>query len=165
MQSHMQSKSHNKIHSTSRKKIGKNFIVMASVMLSMFVFVAGLVPVQVSAAPSGMTSFVPDDCYKPATQDKDTGQLSVKCGWNQLVELGQNILRNAIYLAVMIGTVAIVYAGYLFMSAGDNESTRKEAKGILWNVVLGIVYTMVAWLLVWTILNFLGVESSFRLLE
>jgi uncharacterized protein (UPF0212 family) len=120
-------------------------------------------PLTASAAV-GMTSFVPDECYGKATQDGN-GQVTVNCGWNQLMQLGQNILRNAIYLAAMLAVVSIVYAGYLFMTSGDNEGARKTAKEILGKVIVGIFYTMAAWLLVATILKFLGVDDAYSLLR
>lgn len=113
----------------------------------------------------GLTSFVPDECYGAATQDKITGRLSVNCGWEQLMQMGQTIIRNAIYLAVMASVVAIVYSGYLLMTSGDNEGNRKKAKEIMGKVIIGIFYTMAAWLLVATILKFLGVDNAYSLLR
>lgn len=119
-------------------------------------------PVAVDAA--GLTSFVPDECYGKATQGAN-GQVTVQCGWEQLMKMGQNVIRNAIYLAAMAAVVAIVYAGYLYMTSGDDAGARKKAHGIFGNVIKGIFFTMAAWLLVATMLKFLGVKDAYSLLR
>jgi hypothetical protein len=135
-----------------------------TLMTLFLVFVAPIaVPVTVDAAP-GLTSFVPDECYGKAALDSE-GRVSVQCGWNQLMEMGQNIIRNAIYLAAMAAVISLVYVGYLLMTSGDNEGNRKKAKEIGGKVIAGIFYTMAAWLLVATILRFLGVQDAYSLLR
>jgi hypothetical protein len=119
-------------------------------------------PAFVDAA--GLVSFVPDECYAPATQGAD-GRVSVKCGWDQLMQLGQNILQNAIYLAAMAAVISFVYAGYLYMTSGDDAGARKTANKIFGNVIKGIFFTMAAWLLVATILKWLGVDNAYSLLR
>lgn len=137
--------------------------VLTLVMMCI-IFVAPLaVPLTADAAP-GLTSFVPDECYEKATLGDD-GRVSVQCGWNQLMQLGQNIIRNAIYLAVMAAVISIVYVGYLLMTSGDNEGNRKKAKEVMGKVIAGIFYTMAAWLLVATMLKFLGVKDAYSLLR
>ena len=131
-----------------------------TLMLMLTIFVA---PLAVNAAP-GLTSFVPDECYAPAKLGAN-GQVSVQCGWDQLLKMGQTIIRNAIYLAAMAAVVSLIYVGYLFMTSGGNEGNRKKAKEILGKVVAGIFYTMAAWLLVSTILKFLGVKQAYSLLR
>lgn len=128
------------------------------------IFVVPLaIPLTADAAP-GLTSFVPDECYGKATQGSD-GRVSVQCGWRQLMQLGQNIIRNAIYLAVMAAVISLIYVGYLLMTSGDNEGNRKKAKEVMGKVIAGIFYTMAAWLLVATILKFLGVQDAYSLLR
>jgi hypothetical protein len=115
-------------------------------------------------AQAQLVPFVPDECYGKATQD-GSGRVSVNCGWEQFVKLGQNIINNAIYLAAMAAVVSIVYAGWLYMSSGDDAGQRKTANKIFGNVIKGIFFTMAAWLLVATMLRFLGVDNAFSLLR
>lgn len=119
-------------------------------------------PVTVNAA--GLTSFVPDECYGKAVQG-DNGQITVTCGWDQLMKMGQNIIRNAIYLAAMAAVISFVYAGYLYMTSGDDAGARKTANKIFGNVIKGIFFTMAAWLLVATMLKWLGVKDAYSLLR
>lgn len=133
------------------KKISMYVSVLAVVLMP-YVSYAQLVP------------FVPDECYAKATQDA-SGRVSVNCGWAQLMKMGQNIIRNAIYLAAMAAVISIVYAGWLYMSSGDDAGQRKAANKIFGNVIKGIFFTMAAWLLVATMLRFLGVDNAFSLLR
>jgi len=149
-------------HQTTRTRT--IFAHILTLLAIYIVFVAPLaVPFTVDAA-SGLTSFVPDECYGKPTQNAE-GQISVQCGWKQLMEMGQNIIRNAIYLAAMAAVVTLIYVGYLFMTSGENEGNRKEAKKIMGNVIAGIFYTMAAWLIVATILKFLGAKDAYSLLR
>ncbi len=140
------------------------FAHVLTIIMMCAIFVVPLaIPLTADAAP-GLTSFVPDECYGKATQDSN-GQVSVQCGWDQLMKMGQNIIRNAIYLAAMAAVISLVYVGYLLMTSGDNEGNRKKAKEIGGKVIAGIFYTMAAWLLVATILKFLGVDNAYSLLR
>lgn len=133
-----------------------------TLLMALGMFIA---PLAVDAAPQkGLTSFVPDECYGKATQG-DNGQVTVNCGWSQLMQLGQNVLRNAIYLAAMAAVVSFVYAGYLYMTSGDDSGARSTANKIFGNVIKGIFFTMAAWLLIATILKFLGVDNAYSLLR
>lgn len=132
------------------------------IFTTLVVLSAMVSPLAVTAA--GLTSFVPDECYGKATQGAN-GQVTVKCGWEQLMQMGQNIIRNAIYLAAMAAVIALVYAGYLYMTSGDDTGARKTAHSIFGNVIKGIFFTMAAWLLVATMLKFLGVKEAYSLLR
>lgn len=116
-----------------------------------------------AARTFGLVPIVPDSCYEKPTQTVG-GRVQMKCGWEELVQMGQNIIYDAIYFAAMIAVISIVYAGYLYMSSGDDAGARGKANGILWNVVIGIFFTMAAWLLVNTVVKFLGVKDSYTLL-
>lgn len=135
---------------------------LLQIFTALTVLSAVISPVVVDAA--GLTSFVPDECYAKPTQGAN-GQVKVQCGWEQLMKMGQNVIRNAIYLAAMAAVIAIVYAGYLYMTSGDDTGARKKANGIFGNVIKGIFFTMAAWLLVATMLKFLGVKDAYSLLR
>ncbi|MCF7865200.1 MAG: hypothetical protein K9M11_01725 [Candidatus Pacebacteria bacterium] len=142
------------------KKTIKLLILQVFTILT--VLSAFISPVVVDAA--GLVSFVPDECYGKPVQGAN-GQVTVACGWPQLMKMGQNILQNAIYLAAMAAVVSMVYAGYLYMTSGDDTGARKTANGIFGNVIKGIFFTMAAWLLVATMLKFLGVDNAYSLLR
>lgn len=97
---------------------------------------------------------VPNQCYT------NTGG----CGWNDLMEMGQNIMYFAIYLMTICAVVAIAYAGFLYASAGGSDSQISKAHGIFTKVIWGIFFVLGAWLIVQTILTLLGVQDGFSLL-
>lgn len=136
------------------------YILTFGMLLSPFLITSQIA----NAAGGGLVPFVPSECYGRPTQSGD-GTVSVNCGWPQFVQLGRNVIQNAIYLAFMAAIISIVYAGYLFMTSGGDEGNRKKGKEILWKVVQGIFFTLVAWLLVATILKFLGVNKAYSLLS
>ncbi len=137
------------------------YILTFGILLSPFLITSHIA----NAAGEGLVPFVPTKCYDAPKKDNVTGVVSVTCGWPELMELGRNIIKNAIYLAFMAAIISTVYAGYLFMTSGGDEGNRKKGKEILWKVVQGIFFTLVAWLLVATILKFLGVNQAYSLLS
>ena len=133
-------------------------IAILGLLMQLFLFAS-----PVFALPTGLVSIVPDACYAKPTQNAD-GTVTVSCGWKELIQMGQNFMNDAIYFAAMFAVISIVYAGFIFMKSGDSSSGRDKAKGIMWNVILGIFYTLAAWLLITTVLKFLEVKSGFSLL-
>ena len=87
------------------------------------------------------------------------------CGYTDLIQLGINVMNFAIYLMALVSVLAFVYAGYLYMSSGGDSGAIKQARGIFTNVALGIFFTLGAWLIVHQITIWLGVKSSFTLLQ
>ncbi len=153
-------------------KLGTLFAIFTFSIIATLPFFAATV---VLAAPVGQANadvvpggrvlvpFVPDECYGKPTQGSG-GVIQTNCGWEQLMQLGQNVINNAIVLAAIAAVISIAFAGYLLLTSEGDSGAIGRAKGILWNVVIGIALTMAAWLLVNTILKWLGVDSAFSLL-
>lgn len=79
----------------------------------------------------------------------------IKCSCGDLVLLAQNVLNTAIYFAVFISAVLFAWAGWKMISGksmGSGEGIS-EAKGVLWNVMIGLVIILAAWLLVDTLMR------------
>ena len=86
------------------------------------------------------------------------------CGWPELVRLINEIIQFVFFLTSIIATLSIAYAGWLFLTSGDNEGNRTKAKGIMWNTVVGIIIIFTGWIVVQFILKSLGVISGYSLL-
>lgn len=140
----------------------KNIFITAFGIPALILMALVAAPTPVQAI--GLVSIVPDSCYERVTVDGN-GKVTVKCGWNELMQMGQNVMTDAIYLAAMAAVISITYAGYLLMSSGGDSGAVKKGKEILWKVVVGIFFTLAAWLLVNTILKFLQVKDGFSLLS
>ena len=81
------------------------------------------------------------------------------CNWSALLQLAQNLLNLMIQLAVIIAAGMFAYAGWLYFSAGGDSSRISQAHKIFFAVVVGIVLTLVAWLVVNVILETLTGEG------
>lgn len=94
-----------------------------------------------------------------------SGGVNYACGYDNLVGLGQNILSWSIYLVILASVISITWAGWLYISAMGDSGKLGEAKEVLWKVVCGIVITLSAWLLVKSVLTWLGVAGEWTFLS
>lgn len=77
------------------------------------------------------------------------------CDFTDFIQLINDIINWIIGIAGVIFTLMAVYGGFLYMTSGDNPGNKGKAKSILWNTLLGFVIILTAWLIVYTLLNFL----------
>jgi hypothetical protein len=84
-----------------------------------------------------------------------------ECDWGDLVQVGQNIIQDAVVLVAMAAVLSITYAGYLYATAGGNDGQIKKAHEVFGKVVWGIFLTLGAWLLVYSILEWIGLNDEF----
>lgn len=86
----------------------------------------------------------------------------INCTCQDLLRLGENILNTGIYFAVFISAILFAWAGWKMVSAksmGDSGGIG-DAKKILWNVIIGLVIILAAWLLVDTLMRTLTTSSA-----
>ena len=129
-------------------KISKNNLTLSlfsSVVLAFLVSTtpAFVLAASVTAAPSG--AIVP---------------CNVGCGWNDLIQLGQNVMVWAIYFVGLASVVSITYAGWLYLSANGNSGQIGKAHAVFGKVITGIIITLAAWLIVKSILGWIGLSSN-----
>ena len=62
--------------------------------------------------------------------------------------LYNKIISGALYAVGIVGVIAIIYGGYLYMTSGANEEQRKKGRSVLTWAVLGVVVVILATLLV-----------------
>ena len=77
----------------------------------------------------------------------------IDCTCQDLVHSAQNILYTGIYVAVFLSAVLFAWAGWK-MLAGKNSGDPgaiENSKKILWNVIVGLVILLAAWLIVNTL--------------
>ncbi len=69
--------------------------------------------------------------------------------WGLLITVINNIISFLLTMAlVFIAPLTIAYAGFLFVVNPVNANGISEAKGLLWNTVLGLVVAFAGWLIV-----------------
>jgi len=86
-----------------------------------------------------------------------------ECGFNELIQLAQNLVTDLILISSLLAGAVFAYAGLKLMVSGGNESVMKDAKGMLWKVLVGYLWILGAWLLIYTISSVL-LDSGFSLL-
>jgi len=81
------------------------------------------------------------------------------CKLCHIAQLAQNALNAGIYIAVFLSAVLFAWAGFRYITAGGESSHASEAKKIFWNVGIGLVLMLSAWLIVDFIMKMLVSES------
>jgi len=119
---------------------------MKKVLIFFFVLALILTPIAVTQA-GVFDTIVP--CGREGASDP--------CGWNDIVQLGQNILGFLIAFSVVIATLMFTYAGFLYLTAGGNPSRLEKAHKIFINVGVGFIFVLGAFLIVKLILDTFGV--------
>ena len=84
------------------------------------------------------------------------------CGWDDIIKTIDYLVDFGMGIALVFSSVVIAFAGWKYMSSGDNPGKRKEANTMLQKVVIGIVLVMGAWVIVNLIFTALGVDDSIR---
>lgn len=89
--------------------------------------------------------------------DTKTNQYATPCDFNYFMLLINNIIKFLLFTIVTpFLAIIIIYVAYLFLTSGGSNQTEK-AKHILWNVIIGYVIALAAWLVINTIMSALGV--------
>lgn len=79
------------------------------------------------------------------------------CNYAAIITLIKNIVNFLLFgLAVPLAAISFAVAGVMILTAGGNSSQVERAKEIFWNVVIGLVVALSAWLIVNAILLGLG---------
>ncbi len=61
-----------------------------------------------------------------------------------------------IALAIPLSAVAFAWAGFIYITAAGSEEKIKRAHSIFWKVAIGFLLVLGAWLIVFTITQFLA---------
>lgn len=73
------------------------------------------------------------------------------CTFGHLILLTQRLINALIIISTFLATAAFAYAGLKLLTSGGNESARKEATEIFRKVLIGYLWILGAWLLIYTI--------------
>jgi heme/copper-type cytochrome/quinol oxidase subunit 2 len=84
----------------------------------------------------------------------------VNCGLTDFISLVNTVINYAITLALIVGGVMIMVAGFKFVMASGNDSEIKEAKKTITMVLTGLLVILAAFLIVKFVLQLAG--SDFK---
>ncbi len=83
------------------------------------------------------------------------------CGFNDLVTLAQTLITDLIIFSTFLAAIAFAYAGFILLASGGSESEKTRAKEIFKKVLIGYLWILGAWLLVYTITSVLIDEENY----
>lgn len=73
------------------------------------------------------------------------------CTFAKLVTLAQRLITALVMISTFLATIVFAYAGFILLTSGGSESAKTKAKDIFWKVLMGYLWILGAWLLVYTI--------------
>lgn len=88
-----------------------------------------------------------------------------ECTWKDLIAQINKIINFLFYISVILATIAFIYCGYLFLTAGGDTGKAGDAKKVLYKVVIGFIWIFAAWLIVHFITTSLGLNSDISIIE
>lgn len=95
----------------------------------------------------------------------ENGRFTNPCDFTDVMQLVNTIVNFLIFkISLPVITIVFAYAGWLFMTSGDNPGKRSQARAMFPKVLIGYVVALGAWLVINTILDLLGVPETFRFL-
>lgn len=81
------------------------------------------------------------------------GDKLTECQACHVVELGQKIINFLVAVAAVIAVVVFAYAGWLMLTAAGDMTKISSARGMFWNVLIGLVIVLAGWLIVDTVMK------------
>ena len=90
----------------------------------------------------------------------DTSKM---CRFNDLFKLIGRIMGFLLkYIMLPVAALSFGIAGFMYMFSGGDPGKRKTATELFTDTLYGIIIILVAWLLVWTIVDKLGIKDGFN---
>ncbi len=88
-------------------------------------------------------------------------QPGVACGFTDFVNLINGMIQYGIELIGIAFVIALLYAGFLYLTSGGDPSKVKKVRDVLYKIMWGMIYTLCGWVIVYFIITSLGVPVSF----
>lgn len=89
------------------------------------------------------------------------GTAADPCTFAKLMLLVKNLINALVIISTFLATAVFAYAGIKLLASGGNEGAMKDAKSMLWKVLIGYLWILGAWLLVYTITSVLVNTDKF----
>lgn len=116
---------------------------------------SGLVPCGTDKSPIESTT----DASGKVTQTG--GDILNPCGFDHVLQLINNVINFLLFVLVIpIAAIMFCYAGFTMLFSGGEASARTKAKGIFWNVVIGLIIAVGAWVIIHTLLDIVGAKTG-----
>lgn len=93
------------------------------------------------------------DLWKPLIVCQGTKESP--CTYESLIELVKVLIHDMVVISTLLAVITFIWVGIKLLGSGGNESAMTEAKKMLWKVVIGYLWILAAWLVVYTITSVL----------
>jgi hypothetical protein len=129
----------------------------ATLLLLMFVSMSAM-PLVASAAVKIPSGLIPcGNAPSGSSVDTIKGQ---ECTFDDLLKLGLNIVKYLVWLSIPLAAISFAWAGFLYLSSAGNQSKVESAKQIFIKTLIGFLFVISAWLIVWVIVSLLLPDLS-----
>ena len=81
-----------------------------------------------------------------ANPESNSTPYALQCNFASAVEMINTIIGYAIGISMPLAAIAFAYAGWLYLSAGDNPGKVGDAKKIFIDVGIGVAILLSGWL-------------------
>jgi len=92
--------------------------------------------------------------------DQDVVGATLGLGTADLKDVAINTVSFVLGLLALIQTVMLLYAGFVLLTAGQDDERRHEAKMTILRSVVGVVIIGVAWAIVLFLFRTVGEATS-----
>ncbi len=83
------------------------------------------------------------------------------CGWKDLINLINAMVHYGVQLIGMLFVLVLLYTGFMYLTSGGDAGKVKKARDMINKMMWGLMYTLCAWVIVYFILQKLGVDPIF----
>ena len=128
---------------------------MAKIFITSLFFLSAMFP---------FTGYTADYVGSGNPKDEDFQLVPCKgvdCDFNALMTLVNRVISFILYISIPLAAISFSYAGYLYISAAGDPGKIESAHGIFKSVLIGFIFIISAWLIVYTITNAL-LGSDFK---
>jgi hypothetical protein len=123
------------------------------------------------ATPPGTTGTVNDPTNSKfqlvtCTGVKENPNDLPECNYEQLIATASRILTFVLYMLIPIVLGMILFVGFKYITANGDSGKLADAKRMIIPLLTGIFFIFAAWLIVYTLLNYLlaqdvsGIDKS-----
>jgi hypothetical protein len=78
-----------------------------------------------------------------------------ECNFSYLIELVRVLIHDMVLLSTLLAVGVFAYAGFILLTSGGDTGAMKQAKGMFLKVLIGYMWILAAWLIVYTITSVL----------
>ncbi len=76
-----------------------------------------------------------------------------ECDFNALIEMTNRVIKFLLYMSIPFVLAMTIYTAFQFLTSNGNPVKLEKAKHMLWYVGVGLLWILVSFILVYTVLD------------